>query len=419
MSLGRSLSIYTLCSVAAGGVPLLLLPVLTRHMSPADYGVVATLTTLVAFFTPPLMWGVHALSGVEFHRTRADHFPTLFSTLLRIPAVTGLLLLALAWLLREPLAQWLQVPAAWLAAAPLFAALALLPQLMLGLLRMRNQPWTYGAMELGNAVLTVGCTFVLVVGMGLTWSGRMYAAAAAGIAMSAVAVVWLWRSGYLVRGLDRSALRPALRFGAGLVPHDLFNQVIRLADRLFIVTLLGQASAGQYAVAAQLSSAMLVLVSAFNRAWSPFLYSRLAQGTQASRAEIVRKSYFVIIGFFIIFLVFNAATPLLYRLLVDPKFHASMPYVFWLTLGYFFTSVYLTYVDYIFFLKKTHILSLITAFNMACNLTLNYFLLRHLGTIGAAMAFAATMFMVMGLAFLVSNRLHPMPWLAPLRRART
>jgi O-antigen/teichoic acid export membrane protein len=60
---------------------------------------------------------------------------------------------------------------------------------------------------------------------------------------------------------------------------------------------------------------------------------------------------------------------------------------------------------------------MVTAFNMTCNLGLNYVLLQHFGTIGAAMAFAITMFLVMGLAFLICNRLHPMPWLLSIRRA--
>jgi O-antigen/teichoic acid export membrane protein len=419
MSLGRSLSIYTLSSVVASGMPLLLLPVLTKHMSPADYGVVATLTTLIAFFTPPLMWGIHALCAVEFHRTATDRFPALFSTLLRIPAVTGLLLVASAWLLREPAAHWLQVPPAWLAAAPLFAALTLLPQLMSGLLRMRNQAWTFGAMELSNAVLTVAVTFWLVVGLGLTWSGRMYAAATAGITMSLVTVAWLRRNGYLVPGMDRPALRSALRFGAGVVPHDLFNQVIRLADRLFIVTLVGQASAGQYAVAAQVTSVMLVLLTAFNRAWSPYLFARLPNATDQTRMEIVRKSYQIVGGFAVFFLVFNALVPALYWLLIDPKFHDSQEYVFWLSLGYLFLSLYLTCVDYIFYEKKTHLLSLITFVNMSLNLSLNYVLIGRYGAKGAAMAFACTMFVVMALAFLVSRKLHPMPWFFWMKRSRT
>ena len=58
---------------------------------------------------------------------------------------------------------------------------------------------------------------------------------------------------------------------------------IRLSDRLFLVALVGLGGAGQYAVAAQVSSVCLVLLSAFNRAWTPYLFPRLNAPTEEMR----------------------------------------------------------------------------------------------------------------------------------------
>ncbi len=417
MSLARSFSIYTLSSFVAGAVPLLLLPVLTRYLSEADYGIAATMTTLVALFTPPLMWGTHALVSVEYHRRERDRFPIYFSSLLRLPVLAfGLLLgvaLGVAWLGAERL----QVPAAWIFTAPVFALLSALPQLQRAILRMRNEAVAFATLEVATAVASVALTLLFIVTLGLHWEGRLYALAVCSALMSAVAVAWLVRHGYLVAGFDRQALREAFKFGAGIVPHDLFNQAIRLADRLIIVVMAGLASAGQYAVAAQVTSVMLIALSAFNRAWSPYLFSRLPGATDATRIEVVRKSYLVMAAFVVFFVLFNAAVPLLYQWLIDPKFHPSQEFVPWLSLGYLFTAVYLTYVDYIFYEKKTHILSMITFVNMSTNLLLNYLLIGAFGALGAAVAFACTMFLVMVLAFVISRRLHPMPWFYWTKRA--
>ena len=200
-------------------------------------------------------------------------------------------------------------------------------------------------------------------------------------------------------------------------PHDLGNQAIRVADRLFLVAMVGLGGAGQYAVASQVASVMLILLAAFNRAWAPYLFAQLHAEGPGTRRAIVRKSY-VVIGCALLFFVgFNCAVPLAYEVFVDVKFHLSMEYVVWLTLGYLFTAVYMTYIDYIFYVKKTHILSVITMFNLACNLGLNYVFIGHFGTIGAAYAFATTMFLVMSLAFALGTRLHPMPWFYWLRRS--
>ena len=131
----------------------------------------------------------------------------------------------------------------------------------------------------------------------------------------------------------------------------------------------------------------------------------------------MRKSYLVMAAFAVFFVLFNAAVPLIYHGLIDRKFHPSQAFVPWLSLGYLFTAIYLTYVDYIFYEKKTHILSLITFFNMSTNLLLNYLLIDAFGALGAAVAFACTMFLVMVLAFVISRRVHPMPWFYWIKRA--
>jgi O-antigen/teichoic acid export membrane protein len=275
---------------------------------------------------------------------------------------------------------------------------------------MRNQPVAFAGFELFSAAFVVAISLLLVVGFDQGWQGRMLAIAIASMAGTLIALIWLARQGYLTTEFDRGDLEDAFRFGAGVVPHDLCNQAVRVADRLFLVAMVGLAGAGQYAVASQIASVMLTVLAAFNKAWAPYLFSQLRDARAGTHEAIVKISYLIICCAVLFFLVFNAAVPLLYNLFVDAKFKPSMDYVVWLTLGYVFMAAYMTYVDYIFYVKKTHFLSLITMFNLACNLLLNYLFIKRFGAIGAAYAFAMTMFVVMVMAFLISNRLHPMPW---------
>jgi O-antigen/teichoic acid export membrane protein len=122
-----------------------------------------------------------------------------------------------------------------------------------------------------------------------------------------------------------------------------------------------------------------------------------------------------VLGFGCAFVVFNAVVPFIYVHFIDAKFSSSEPYVRWLSVGYFFMAVYMTYVDYIFYVKKTHLLSAITTFNLAANIGLNILLVHRYGAAGAPYAFATTMFLVMVLAFIVSRRVFPMPWFYWLR----
>jgi len=411
MKVGINVLVYMGSSLLAGAVPLLLMPVMTHHLSEADYGAFAMVTTLAAIMTPALNWGTTALSGVDFFKRSAAEFPESFSSGLLLPVMSLAVLMTLILLFGQSVGAALEIPAWWLSLGAILAILSLPPLYVSSLMRARNEPYKFAALEVSTAVSTVVLALMFIVQLKMDWLGRVYATALTSLALSAFAAWWLRRHGYLLFRANRERTREAFQFGAGVIAHDIGGQVIRYGDRLLLGALLGLASTGQYAVAASIAGVMLVVVAAFNRAWSPFLFSRLSRGGGADHREIVKMTYLAAGGFLVLFLVFNAATPLLYALFVDEKFNESMAYVRWLTLGYFFAGVYATYVDYIFYMKRTRYLSVTTAVNLMCNLGLNYVLVKAFGTVGAAYAFAATMCLVMCLAFVIVNRLHPMPWL--------
>lgn len=419
MSLHRSFIIYTLSSMLASALPLALLPALTHHLSAVEYGMVATMTTLMAFCTPPLTWGAPSLVAIEHGKLGGEAFRAFLSSTLVIPLIALAVLSLAAWIVAPWIAPRFEVPVEWFRAVPLIASLGVLPLVMTTLLRMRNEPVRFGLVEIGTAVLNVSLSLLFVVVLKWQWEGRMYGHIVTSGLIALVALIWLARQGLLTRAFERKALVDNFKFGLGLLPHDIGNQVIRLSDRLFLVAMVGLSGAGLYAVAAQVSSVALVMLSAFNRAWAPYLFPRLHNPTEETRRAIVRNSYGVMAGFAVFFVLFNLAMPCLYHWFIDPKFHASIEYVRWMSLGYFFTAIYLTYVDFIFYVKKTYLLSVITIINMTLNMALNYLMVRHFGTVGASMAFATTMFVVMCLAFGLSNRVFPMPWFPWMRAWRT
>ncbi len=373
--------------------------------------------TLITLCTPLINFGTHGLLSVDFNRLTPEARASLFRSLLLVTGAAYGTVQVAAIIGAQFTASRLGLPAVWVRAVPIFALASYLPTLQLVVSRMEHQPLAYAAQEVGNAALIFVCTAILVAGAGMTWNGRLIAYAVASVVMTSISGIRLLSRGYFSCPPSRSGVVEAIRFGAGAVPHEFFSQSIRLLDRIVIVAIAGLASAGQYAVATQVTSALLLLVSAFNRAWSPHLYSKLRDETPEIKLALVKQSYVVIFSFALLAICFVVSMPLVYRFLIDERFHASLQFVPWLTLGYFFALVYATYVDYIFYEKKVHILAVITSINLLSNVSLNIVLVRRLGPIGASMAFAITMALVMVLAFLVSRRVHPMPWsfwLSPL-----
>lgn len=415
MNVGRNFLIYLSSSLLAGFLPLLLMPFLTRQLEPEEYGVMITLTTLVMVTLPMINCGTVSYLGVQYFRAERAQFVNLFSTVLVIPLAITLLLVALCALAAPWVAEAMEVPGAWIPIVPVMAAAFYIPMVTLNLLRMRDQPFGYAALELSNAAVNFGVTILLIIGLGLAWEGRMTAAFGANILTSIAAIIWLRRFGFHSGRFTPALLSPTIRFGAGVVPHDLANQAMRLADRLIIAIMIGQTALGAYGVATQIASVMLVMLGALNRAWTPFVFSALKEDTEEARFRLVRRSYQAHIGLILFFIAFNVATPLVYDWLVDARYHDSESAVFWITLGYLFNGFYLTVVDRIFYHKKTHYLAVITVLNAVGSLSLAFFLAQGVGTVGVPIAFAATSAVVMVAVFALTQWLAPLPWLRALK----
>lgn len=416
MRLGRNFIVYLASSVAAGALPLALMPFLTRALAPSQYGAMVTITTVVALIGPLVNWATTAYVGVQYFKISADSFPAMLSSVLRLPLINFTILLGVFVLARHPLSTWLDIPPKWVAVIPVMSLLLFLPLMAQTVLAMRDRAIGFAAIELSGAFINFTATIALVLWLGLGWEGRIIAAIVASATLSAVALAWFVRRDFLTRRYLPDELRGALRFGGGGVAHDLANNALRLGDRLLIITLVGQAAVGTYAVAVQWTTIMLTVLTAFNRAWVPFLFKSLAEGTVATRERVVRLTYLVWLGLIGFTALFMLATPLGYALLVDERYHGSMRAAFWLSTGLLFNGIYLTVVNYLFYLKKTHVLACVTVFNLVLNMGLAYLLIGVYGEVGAAVAFAITAFIVMCLTFVISQRLHPMPWLRSLAR---
>jgi O-antigen/teichoic acid export membrane protein len=415
MKVGRSFLIYLSSSLVAGMLPLLLMPFLTRHLTPEEYGIMVTVTTLVMVTLPLIQWGSISYLGVQYFRSPFAEFVDLYSTILVVPVVATLLFVALFAFVADPIAALLDVPTTWVPLLPVMAAAFYIPMSTLNLLRMRDCPFSYGVVELVSTSLNFSLTLWLVLAVGLTWEGRVLGIFGANLMITIAAVVWLLRRQFITCTFTRSLLPRALHYGSGVVPHEIANQSMRLADRLIIAVVVGQTALGAYGVATQIATVMLVMLTALNRAWTPFVFSSLKEDSHQARIRLVKRSYQVQIGLLIFFALFNLAVPVMYDQLVDSRYHESQSSVFWLSLSYLFNGFYLTVVDRIFYLRKTHLLAKITILNAIGSLSLAFTLAGTMGALGVPIAFAIISGVVAVMTFILAQRLSPLPWLGALQ----
>lgn len=411
MGLFKSLSIYTLSSLVSRAVPFLMLPIMTQYLSPEQYGVVAIVMVLVTLVSSPLFVGIHSYINIEFFQLDEKKYLQLVSTLMGIPVMLVLPITAIFYVYLHLGGETWSIPSTWFICIPLLALMTFFYRVLTVLFRVKEQATYYGIVEVLYSVSQVGLALLFVVAWSKGVDGRLWSIFISSLFINGLAIYILFKQGYLTNGFHKKFIKESLKYGLGFIPHELGSQLTRMVDRLFIVSILGTFAAGTYAVAVQVASIALVSITVFNLAWQPYVYKCLSQKSKEIKLHLVKLSWLVVIAFCLFFILLNYSVPFIYQYFIAEAYHSSIDYVQWLLLGFFFLSIYLLFSNYIFYIKKTYLLSIVTFLNALMTLLFNYIFIMKYGAIGATYAFALSSAFACVMVIIISTRVYPMPWL--------
>jgi O-antigen/teichoic acid export membrane protein len=392
-----------------GAIPFLLLPILTRYLSPRDYGVMAMMTVLVGIASPFVGLNLYGAISVRYFETTQPQVARYVGNCLLLLLISTLCVSLVLWSFSQPISNLTAVPRYWLAAI-VPAAGQFLILVVLVLYQVRQKALQYGAFQLLQTVLNIGLTLLFVVVLGFDWRGRIHAQIIAVLVCATIAVIILRRYRWVRFHYDRGDVRHALMFGVPLIPHVLGAMLITQTDRIFITNMVGVAEAGVYVVGVQVALVLEMLAGSFNKAFGPWLYERLARNEEADRHLIVKVTYAYCAGMLLLAAGLALVTPWLLSFFVGEAFEGASAFTPWLALGAAFTGMYYMVVHYIIVARKTHLLAIITFVTGLTNLLLNYVLISANGTVGAAQASALALLISFLLTWWLSAKMYPMPW---------
>ncbi len=309
LELSRHSAIYGIGGLMSRFLSVLLLPLYTSYVYPGDYGRIELLMTVMAVGVVVIRGGAN-FGFIRFYYLDKD--PTYRRRLIRTVfwAQMGYstVVLGLCVLFASQLAGLLGVAyqrGAHLqgSGTSLVIATAVLLWVnvnyaqMTNLFRAEQRSVAFTIATLANVAITVPLTVVLVV---------VYHKGPLGIIvgnLSGTLVVFLGLLAYnreqLGLQFDLRLLRTMNRFGFPLMAAALIMWVPNLGDRLMIAKLLHGAyrlnQLGQYSLANKISSAMVLLFTAFQIAWPAFAYS-IDDEREAKRAYAFVLTYLMLIA---------------------------------------------------------------------------------------------------------------------------
>lgn len=332
---------YQASSVVSAVLALVTLPLYTRALSRADFGVAETLLTFIILASILLRFGLGEafvrfyFSTPQEERDRLARTTT--ATVLLATTAAALLGAAAAAPLSDLVLGFEDAGLMRIALLGLWAFTNL--EIAYALLRVDERRRAYVAASLCNVVLSVTLTVTLVVALDQGARGYL----AGNYVASAVVLLALW---WILRrriGLwPVVPLGPLLRFGLPTVPADATVFALNVVDRAYLLRAQSAAAAGLFALSVKLATAVILAVRGFQLVWPPLAYS-ITDDRQAARFYAAVTTWYVVATGLVV-----AGLTLLgrwvVRLLAAPAYfdaHEALP---WVALGWAMYGLFLVLV---------------------------------------------------------------------------
>lgn len=387
-----------------------MLPVMTRLLGPADYGVVAMFSTTVTVLGAFVGLNIHGAVGIRYFQQDDYHLPSYIRTAFLL-LLSSLAVVAMVLSVGAPFFVALtKLPVLWL----LFAAIASCGQfavlVLLVMFQMEGKPIQYGVFRIGQSLLDVGFSLLFVVGLGELWQGRAGGQALAVCIFGVLSVAILYRRQWLAGTVRFQYVKNLLHFGVPLIPHTIGGLLIALFDRYIVNNLLGAASAGIYMVGLQLAMALALISDAFAKAFGPWLNVQLKTNDDSSRLRVVGAIYLSIIGFAALAAVSLLILPVAFDLILPPNYSSAKLILPYFIAGNAFMGMYYAVTNLIFFSAETYRISKITILIGFISVCATYFLVLNYGMEGAGFSYAASQFLLFILVWREGAKLYTLPW---------
>jgi O-antigen/teichoic acid export membrane protein len=398
---------YTAASVVSKLIAVALLPLYTRYLTPADYGAAEVMFASVVAASIVIRFGtIEALLRFYYKDDEdpAEVVATSFAALFWLSTAAALVALPFAKPISEAL---LDRPAADLARIAIGGLWVLtLMEFLLTLFRLEERARAFFLTTLLNVLAAIGLTVVLVIGKGEGARGLLLGSYVSGAAFVLALIVVQRRR--LSLWVDRALLRRLLRFGVPTMPAELSLYLLNFVDRIIIVRAAGLAEAGLYSLAVKFAQGVNVLVRGFQLAWPPLAYS-IRDDDDARRAYAAVVTWFVTGCAFVVVAMWLFSRWIA-RALAAPEFFDSYEAVGLIATG---VTLYALYMVLVVILGRTGR----TEFNfpaaigaLVANVALNLVLVPPLGIVGAGIALVASYLVVVGLMYVFTQRLFPVPY---------
>lgn len=408
-SLVKDSAIYAVGTIASRLVGFIMIPVYTRVLTPADYGIIETIIRLVDILGLFLALGLAEalLRHYYLAKDEEDRRRLIGSTLsLNLVVVLAGSALALPFSpVLTSLAFGHERYTSYVTVSLISMLVGNLMELPLTLWRAEAKAWRFTVLSVGKLFSHLALNIVLVVWLrwgvwGVVLSGLINAL------VWSVALSWVVRRRYGICW-DQVWLQRVLRYGLPLVPASLSQFVLHYSDRFFLTRYATESELGLYSLAYRFGMLVSVFFGILSRAWWPWVF-RAAEEEEGTKHLRRGGALILLSGAAFCSAIVLLASPVI-QIVANRSFWGAAQYVAPIAVAYWFfiSSSSLRIGSLI--ANRTSSFAAANIVSAAVCLALNMWLIPRYSVWGAAYATAFSFAVFSLLVWYAAQRVHPLP----------
>ena len=420
--LGRRLAgaalIYGLGGVVSRMVSLLLLPLFTRFLTVADYGVLALLGIMTTLLAGAVHLGTGNSIGIGFHEAvDADERSRVVWSMAVVVCISASAwvvfgILASAWISKVLFHTTAYSVPVRLAFGQMATSAMALPLLGWWRLEERARPFVIATVSL--TATTGFCNAIAVAFLHLGLLGMLWSTLLAQVTYCVVLYAIF---------VYRRAPRPSQYWAVRLVRlgwPSVFGVgaffALDFGDRIILERLAGLKSVGLYSIGVSFGLGMSILAEgAFGAAWPGFFSSFLNRQEEARQVFGRVLHYYLVIFLTLGAAFFLFARPLVF-LMTAPPFHESAKVVGLIAMCNVLKGVYLIFLPGFYFNRKLHVQTGLEWSGALVGLAACLLLIPRFGIVGAALG-PLSGYVFLSIATILMARRYLMPSVDKVRTA--
>ena len=386
LKVGRISIIYILMNLVNKGMGIITIPVFTRLLTTSEMGIATTWISWMTILSPitslSLASGSLYIAMNEFQNKRSEYQSSIL-TLSTLSSVSCLILYILfhkklneLFTLSTPLMLFM------------FIYLIFYPAMDVWMIRQRYE---YNIKKLAvvtiasNVISSIIAVIIVLlfrdtsINLG---SLRVYGTYAimGGFALFFYVQILLNGKVYF----NKKFWKFGLSVSVPLIFHTLAKNLLDVSDRSMISIYCGKDAVGIYGTIYSISTLSLIVWTAINNAFVPYLYDKLADNKESSEKDISNISNLIIMIYAIACIGLTAVAPEIVKLLTPAQYYEAVYIIPALAAGVFLTCVYNLFANVILFHKKSIGVMVSTIIACVINIFLNAIFIPRLGYIAAS-----------------------------------